>query len=331
MIANKPGAELAQTNLIYDSTIYKGKNSMIYKCHLKENTKMAVCVKSRKRDESDETVEKEVKLLQKITDITPSFYYFNRTQEHDLIVMELKGPNLHDLFEGFNKKFSLKTIVLIGLNLLTLLEELHAEGYVHGHLSPKKIITEINPYKNHLFITGLSEIKKYRNEKSEHIRYKEKPIAGLVTNEFASVNTYAGIRLSRRDDIESLAYILLHFDTKGEIFDAKNRHADHKDLGKWKTTTPAELMHPKASIEFVQLLNYAKGLKFDEQPNYERIQKILRNTLQKEGIKQQDEIKYDWSSKADHMAQKNQASEKRKALHGFLVNESNSMLPNSLQ
>ena len=73
------------------------------------------------------------------------------------------------------------------------MEELHAEGYVHGHLSPKKIITDTNPYKNHLYITGLSEIKKYRNEKGEHIRYKEKSISGPVANEFASINTYAGI------------------------------------------------------------------------------------------------------------------------------------------
>jgi len=70
------------------------------------------------------------------------------------------------------------------------------------------------------------------------------------------------------------------------------------------------------------LLNYAKSLKFDEQPNYERIQKILRNTLQKEGIKPQEDIKYDWSSKVDQIAQQSQASEKRKALHGFLINES---------
>jgi len=59
MITNKPGAELAQTNLIYESTIYKGKSSSIYKCSqfsspflqsflgtLKENSKMTVCVKS---------------------------------------------------------------------------------------------------------------------------------------------------------------------------------------------------------------------------------------------------------------------------------------------
>jgi len=53
-------------------------------------------------------------------DITPSFYYFNRTHDHDLIVMELKGSNLYDLFENFNRKFSLKTVVLIGLNLVKL-------------------------------------------------------------------------------------------------------------------------------------------------------------------------------------------------------------------
>jgi len=70
---------------------------------------------------------------------------------------------------------------------------LHAEGYVHGHLSPKKILTDTNPHKKHLYITGLSEIKKYRNEKGEHIRYKEKPLTGPVVNDFASINTYAGI------------------------------------------------------------------------------------------------------------------------------------------
>ena len=77
-----------------------------------------------------------------------------------------------------------------------MLEDLHTEGYVHGHLSPKKIITERDPMKNFLYLVGLSSVKKYRNDKGEHIRFKEHKNPSQVYSMFASINANMGISIT---------------------------------------------------------------------------------------------------------------------------------------
>lgn len=73
----------------------------------------------------------------------------------------------------------------------------------------------------------------------------------------------------------------------------------------------------------MQMLTYARSLKFEEKPNYEKLQKMLKNVLQNDPNKaSQGQTRYDWCNKADTNNLEHQVSEKRKALHNLLEFES---------
>jgi len=69
----------------------------------------------------------------------------------------------------------------------------------------------------------------------------------------------------------------------------------------------------------VQVLNYARNLKYEEKPNYEKIERVLKNVLSKgSGKLTAEQMKYDWTAKNGHNISENQATVKRKALHSLV-------------
>lgn len=50
------------------------------------------------------------------------------------------GDNLRDINDLFNNKLSVQTILQTGMQLLSMLEELHSYGYVYNDLKPDNIV-----------------------------------------------------------------------------------------------------------------------------------------------------------------------------------------------
>lgn len=56
---------------------------------------------------------------------------------YNFLAMDLLGQSLDSLFEKNNKKFSLKTVLLLVDQMLTRIEELHEHDYIHRDLKPE--------------------------------------------------------------------------------------------------------------------------------------------------------------------------------------------------
>jgi serine/threonine protein kinase len=118
-----------------------------------------------------------------------------------IIVIPLFGPNLEQLFGLCGKKFSLKTVLMLGLQCLERLEDIHSRDVIYCDVKPENLVMGVCEQSHLLHVIDFGLSKVYKDENSEqHVPYKEK--VGLIGNaRFASVNLHMGIEPSRRDDL----------------------------------------------------------------------------------------------------------------------------------
>ena len=125
------------------------------------------------------------------------------------MVITLLGKDLGSYLKIF-KKFSLKTVTLLGLQLVNLLEKIHGNYVLHRDLKPENILMGKGNDSNTVFIVDFGISKFFRDNRGKHIPFKDKK-SFIGTTRYASINAHQGIELSRKDDLESLGYVLIYF------------------------------------------------------------------------------------------------------------------------
>ena len=154
----------------------------------------------------------------------------------------------------------------------------------------------INNKKQNVYIIDFGLGKRYRDPISgKHIAYKDgKSLTG--TARYASLNTHLGIEQSRRDDIESFTYVLIYF-LRGSLpwqgLKAKNNKEKYDRITDKKLNTKVALLCKDLPEDLLHMVNYTRGLKFDEKPDYEYLRKMIMSMAEKEKV--EFDNKFDWS------------------------------------
>ena len=121
--------------------------------------------------------------------------------------MELLGHSLNDLFKLKNKKFSIKTTCMLGIQMIDRVEYIHSLKIIHTNLKPNSFLLGKNSKSHILFLSDFCSARKYWL-KNAHIKFSK----GKINNgsaKFLSLNALNGYELSRRDDLESIIYSYL--------------------------------------------------------------------------------------------------------------------------
>ena len=229
----------------------------------------------------------------------PKVYYSGTEGEYNIMVMDLLGLCLEDCFNKTNRRFSLKTVLLLIDQMLVRIEYLHSRFFIHRDLKPDNFLMGIRGNSHRLYLVDYGLAKKYMGKDGKHIPYKEnKNLTG--TARYASVNTHLGVEQSRRDDLESIGYIVMYF-LKGSLpwmnLKPGGRDDRYEKIMEKKLATSTEVLCKGFPNEFCSYLNYAKALKFEEKPDYKYLRGLFRDLMGKNGW-EYDGL-FDWTQSAD--------------------------------
>ena len=159
-----------------------------------------------------------------------------------------------------------------------LLEQLHNSGFIHRDIKPNNFMLDSQNNPNNIYIMDFGLSKRYRiNNKNNHIKFRSgRSLIG--TARYASCNMHMGMEPSRRDDLESVAYMLIYF-VKGNLpwqgLKKISKNLNLEAIGEIKISTRSDVLCSNLPSCFRMYLDYCKNLGFYDEPNYDYLKGLF--------------------------------------------------------
>jgi len=231
-----------------------------------------LAVKIMTQDHS-ELMQNEVAIYNRLKEVNyiPSLYAAGTEGKFNYIVMDLLEQSVEELCLTYGDQMSLKVVLHLVLQMLAIVEQIHSYGVLHRDLKPANFLLKTNAQQiSKLYLIDFGLAKCFLDEKNRHIVIKtNEKIVG--TQRYMSVNTHHGLTASRRDDLESLGYIMVFLYHGRLAWQNQNsiaRVLELKQKFDWSSNTISE---------FILFILYCRNLGFADKPNYDYLRSILEN------------------------------------------------------
>ena len=233
--------------------IYKGENV---------RTRELVAIKV-------EPIEKDMKLLKNESVIyqylnnvqgVPFVKWFGKDEKNYYMVINLLGDSLQSVKN--NSTFSLTSVLQIGIQVIILLKTIHDKGLVHRDIKPDNFLLGLNNQRKRIYIIDFGLCKSYMNNDEHNPIKKTNSLIGSLT--YASINAHNCIELSRRDDMESLGYMLAFF----YLGTLSWQEMVSENIEMIKKLKEDIIVNDKLPQILVNYIKYVRSLEYEETPNY---------------------------------------------------------------
>lgn len=277
--------------------IGKGSFGNVYLCLDNINQKEAAAkLESKKSDKQRLGNEITIYNILGINNYVPKMIWYGTFENYNVLVMEKMGLSLEKIFINSNKTFSKKSIFFLTIELINILEFLHSKGIIHRDIKPANFV--INPKTKRLSILDFGLSKKYIVD-GNHISLKQnKSLVGTLR--YSSIRNHKGYEQSRRDEIESISYMLLYF-FKNNLpwmgIEAKNKKDKDRLICNSKMNLKLSDFYEGIPEEYKFMLVYSRKMKFESKPDYKMLKAMFTNLISQEGI--QLDFKYDFNNCSD--------------------------------
>eukprot|EP00927_Polykrikos_kofoidii_P025573 TRINITY_DN22948_c0_g1_i1.p1 TRINITY_DN22948_c0_g1~~TRINITY_DN22948_c0_g1_i1.p1 ORF type:complete len:327 (+),score=60.74 TRINITY_DN22948_c0_g1_i1:53-1033(+) len=280
----------------------EGEETEVYLgSHRKTGEDVAIKVEWQKAEKGDKLrgEAKFYKSLGKCKD-APRIFWSGSEGQYNIMVMELLGDSLHKLFKDAGR-FSLKTTLLLAEAIIDRLEYVHSRSVVYRDIKPHNFLMGRAEFCSQVYIVDFGLAKMYRDENGTHIPCTKKKRDGVTgTVRYSSLNVHEGCDASRRDDMEAVGYMLLHF-LRGDLpwfgLKAASKKTKHELIRRKKLETTDEELCKGFPEEFLEYFRYCRALEFADRPDYEFLRSLMRTCAQRKGLP--NDGKFDWDTAVD--------------------------------
>lgn len=209
----------------------------------------------------------------------------NKVLNKKIMIMDLLGPSLESILCK-NKKFTIKSIILIAIQLINTMKYIHDRGYIHRDIKPDNFVID-NKNGERIYCIDFGLAKKYVKKNNEHISFNENnKFCG--TARYASIAAHKGHTQSRKDDLEAIGYMLIYL-FRGKLPWEKIKCKDKKEkyrliLDKKENITDEDLCQ-QLPREFLVYFKYVRNMDFDEIPPYKAFTKMFKRLFDSKNFK----------------------------------------------
>ena len=224
----------------------------------------------------------------------PYIVTYGSSGGYNLIVMQLLGKNLQQIFEIYGN-FSIKTVCLLAIQMISILEHIHNKGVIHRDIKPENFVLGKENERNskYLYLIDFGFSKFFDKNGLNDIVTDKKNLIG--TPRYASINALRGIEQSMRDDLESVGYILVYL-LKGKLpwmgIKCMDKNEKLKKICIRKIETSSSDLCVGLPKEFVEYFDYCNDLEYEQKPDYTFLKNLFFKVLRFE--KEKFDYIYDW-------------------------------------
>lgn len=252
-------------------SIYKGQNI---------RTKEYVAIKVEPIMKDTKLLKNESIIYQYLNNTSgiPLIKWFGKDEQYYYMVIDLLGPSLESL-KTREYLFSLNIVLQIGIQITNLLKTIHEKGLIHRDIKPDNFLLGLGSEKQNIFLIDFGFCKTYMKD---NVHMPLKKIHNLIGSKtYASINSHKFLELSRRDDMESLGYMLVYLYLGSlpwqDISQINNKNLDlNEKIKELKTSIINNINLPNVLVDYIK---YVRGLDFYEEPDYNY---IIREIFQRE-------------------------------------------------
>jgi serine/threonine protein kinase len=120
-------------------------------------------------------------------------HWYGEERNFRVMISDLLGPSLEDLFNFCDRKFSLKTILLLADQLISRVQYMHTKSFIHRDIKPDNFLMGTGRLGNVVHIIDFGLTKEYRDPETHiHKEYHDGHKLG-GTLRYASINNHLGI------------------------------------------------------------------------------------------------------------------------------------------
>ena len=229
----------------------------------------------------------------------PYIKSYGYSGDYNVLVMQLLCRSLDDIFNKLSK-FSIKTTAMLGYQMIKVLQYIHDRHIIHRDIKPDNFAMGDKENNSNLYLLDFGLAKKYRSSRTLiHNPYiKKKKLTG--TARYASIHALEAYEQSRRDDLESVGYVLMYF-LRGSLpwqgLKIKNKEERYNKILEIKKEISSEELCKNFPKQFFEFVEYSKTLEYEEEPNYDMLKKKFLSLLN--DSKSTFDYIYDWTTEED--------------------------------